>query len=134
MNFGDKPTIFADLTCAACGRNIEDAAGKKLVELFADARIPPENRKVFFLFALGALAAPVVLLIPAIVTGIALLYLLPVIALTFILPSILLLNYRIASIRNRCECGKPEFLFMGLLGRAYCYRCSCCGRLLKLRD
>jgi hypothetical protein len=43
-------------------------------------------------------------------------------------------NYQIASIRCWCECGRPGYKFMGLLGRSYCYRCSSCGRRLRLKD
>jgi hypothetical protein len=32
------------------------------------------------------------------------------------------------------HCGEPDYVFLGMLGRSYCYRCSSCGRLLRLRD
>ena len=49
-------------------------------------------------------------------------------------PAVMWCNYRIHSIRHECECGKPDYLFMGLLGRSSCHRCSSCGKLLRLRD
>lgn len=134
MNFNKTPTVFAQLSCTECGRNLEDVAGNKLVKLFADRKVPSENRKILFVFFLGGLALLAALFIPGIVTGTSFLYILPALALSFIMPSMMFINYKISSIRNRCECGKPDYLLMGLLGRAYCYRCSNCGRLLKLRD
>ena len=49
-------------------------------------------------------------------------------------PMILLFNWQVHSPRFRCDCGQPAYKFMGMLGRSYCYRCSSCGRLLRLRD
>jgi hypothetical protein len=51
-----------------------------------------------------------------------------------ITPATMWCNYRIASIRQQCPCGKPDYLFMGLLGKSYCYRCTSCGTRLRLRD
>ena len=58
----------------------------------------------------------------------------PLLFLPLLAPTIMWFNWQIASIRCRCECGKPAYKFMGMLGRSYCYRCSSCGRLLRLRD
>ena len=33
---------------------------------------------------------------------------------------------------NVINAGNPEYSFLGLLRRSYCYRCSSCGRLLRL--
>jgi hypothetical protein len=135
INFGDRPTIYADLTCRSCGADLRHAAGTKLVELFADVGVPPRNRWLMATFIVIILA----FLLPGTILslfegwrklGVFLLWtpLLPV------APTILWFNGQIASIRSRCECGKPDYKFMGLLGRSYCYRCSSCGRLLRLRD
>jgi hypothetical protein len=51
-----------------------------------------------------------------------------------VLPAVFWFNSQVHSIRHRCECGRPDYVFMGLLGRSYCYRCSTCGRILRLRD
>jgi hypothetical protein len=51
-----------------------------------------------------------------------------------LLPNMFWFNWQVHGIRHRCECGNPDYLFMGLLGRSYCYRCSSCGKLLRLRD
>ena len=49
-------------------------------------------------------------------------------------PAIMVFNYRISSVRRTCGCGSPDYIFMGLLGRSYCFRCSSCGNLLRMRD
>jgi hypothetical protein len=54
--------------------------------------------------------------------------------LLLLAPAIFWFNWRIASIRHRCACGRPDYRLMGLIGRSYAFRCSTCGRLLRLRD
>ncbi len=49
-------------------------------------------------------------------------------------PAIFWFNWQIHGARHRCECGQPAYVFMGLLERSYCYRCSTCGKLLRVRD
>jgi hypothetical protein len=49
-------------------------------------------------------------------------------------PGIMIFNYQIASLRRQCACGRPDYRFLGMLGRSYCYRCDSCGRLLRIRD
>jgi hypothetical protein len=58
VNFGNTPTIYAKLDCPRCGAGLRDAAGRKLVELFADVAIPPRNRRLmtsFLVLVVGAL-------------------------------------------------------------------------------
>jgi hypothetical protein len=135
INFGDTPTIYVDLTCRSCGADLRQAAGTKLVELFASVGVPPRNKRLIMTFIALILAVELPGAILSLFQrwrqlGVFLLGtpLLPV------APTILWFNGQIASIRSRCECGKPDYKFMGLLGRSYCYRCSSCGRLLRLRD
>jgi hypothetical protein len=52
----------------------------------------------------------------------------------FVAPLALWFNWRDASLRSRCQCGKPEYELLGLLGRSYCYRCRSCGQPLLFRD
>jgi hypothetical protein len=33
INFGNKPTIYANLECPECGENMKAVAGEKLVEM-----------------------------------------------------------------------------------------------------
>jgi hypothetical protein len=130
--FGKTPTIFANLACTKCGRDLRRAAGEQLVATFSRIAVPKGNKRLLVWFVIA------VLLIVS----------LPIVAqftlrpgfhvasfgVILVLPLIIAVNYRIASMRKRCPCGVPEYVFMGMLGRTYCYRCSTCGRLLRLRD
>lgn len=132
INFGNTPTIFACVACAECGRALRSVAGERLVAMFSDIAVPRANKRLIAWFVVVAvlavllpLAAQFVLRPSFNVTWIG-----PVLAG----PMILVFNYRMASITRRCPCGTPKYLFMGLLGRSGCYRCSSCGRLLRLRS
>lgn len=130
INFGNSATIFSDLICAQCKKDIKETAAKKLVELFAPVAVPAGNKKMLIGFLALIFAVP--LLCHALWGPKAAIFF--PLALIFILPAILFFNYRIALLRQHCQCGNPQYLFMGLLGRSYCYRCSSCGRLLRIRD
>ena len=133
MSFGSTPTIFADLECPACGRDLETEAGAKLGELFSPVEIPRANRRLLALFILLSAALVAASTVILVLTGNAL----GVIPLFFLIPMLAFIpvfNRRIAALRQRCDCGDPDYVFMGMLGRAYCFRCSSCGKLLKLRD
>ena len=133
MAFGTTPTIYACLECPSCGRDLEPEAASKLVELFKEIRIPGTNRRIlagFFLaFAILVLTAVLLFVFTKTIFG-----LIPLLFMTLLLCLIPVMNRRIAAIRTGCSCGDPDYIFMGMLGRAYCFRCSNCGRLLKLRD
>ena len=132
INFGSTATVFALLSCAECGHGLREVAGRELVALFSDVTVPKVNRRLIAYFTVA----------------VVLLVLLPIVAqylfrpsfhigsygILLVLPLIFVFNYRVASLRMRCSCDTPKYLFMGLLGRSYCYRCSTCGRLLRLRD
>ena len=139
LNFGHTPTIFANISCPKCGAGVRDAAGSKLVELFADVALPTRNRQLILgghLFGIIALIAFVPI---AAGVGFAPALLKPGAATAvFAVASMRLyfvwLNWQLAGLRHECECGEPAYKFMGLLGRSYCYRCTTCGRRLRLRD
>lgn len=139
INVGNTPTIYANLTCGKCGANLSRAAGKKLVELLAGVSIPSKNKRVMACFLVIVVVVPLVMAAGVFAgiwagwwgyQGFVMLSFLS----ALYLPSIMWLNWQVASIRFQCECGYPTYKFMGLLGRSYCYRCSTCGRLLRLRD
>lgn len=132
INFGNTPTMFSRVACASCGRDLRSVAGEKLVAMFSEITVPKANRRI----------------IAWLVVAVVFLVTLPIVAqfvlrpsfhvasfgAILVLPLTLVFNYRVASMRHRCPCGTPKYLFMGLLGRSYCYRCSSCGNLLRLRD
>ena len=139
MNFGNTPTIYANLFCSDCGFDLHEAAGAKLVEMYSDVSIPAKNRQLIWCFVLGMIGViglPMGVIWLGIWAGIwghqahASLAFLTI----GILPTIYYFNYLVAALRHRCECGEPAYKFMGLLGRSSCYRCSNCTRLMKLRD
>lgn len=133
MSFGTTPTVFARLECPACGRDLEPEAGAALVELFSQEKIPKANRSILVaLVVITSVMALASILLFVFTSG--LWGLIPLVLITPVFLLIPVLNYRVASLRKRCDCGDPHYIFMGMLGRAYCYRCSNCGRLLKLRD
>jgi len=130
INFGNKPTIYANLECPKCSESMKEIAGEKLVEMFAGATTPARFKLLVALFIAACVGVP------------ALFLLLPrtwrmYLMIPFFLllaPTIHLFNWQVHSPRFRCDCGDPAYKFMGMLGRSYCYRCSNCGRLLRLRD
>ena len=130
INFGNKPTIYANLECPKCGDDMKEVAGEKLVALFAEEATPAKFKQMALLFIVVLAGIPALLLV------------LPRSWWTYAMipyflllqPMIFLFNWQVHSPRFRCDCGEPAYKFMGLLGRSYCYRCSSCGRLLRLRD
>jgi len=139
MNFGDRPTIYADLACENCGHDLHDTAGEKLVELFTEVSTPGRNRRLLWTFV-GLMVVVPLLLVGLICLGVRLGWWGPF-AYTIlsglsllVVPTIFWINWQVHRLRHECPCGQPDYLFMGLLGRSSCYRCSTCGRLLRLRD
>ena len=129
-NFGNKPTIYANLECPKCGEEMKEVAGEKLVALFAEEATPAKFKQMVLLFIVVLAGIPALLLVlPRSWWTYAMI---PYFLL--IQPMIFLFNWQVHSPRFRCDCGEPAYKFMGLLGRSYCYRCSSCGRLLRLRD
>ena len=139
VNVSGHPTIYAKLACPKCGRRLTEEAGRKLVELFKDVAIPEQNRKIIKAFIAGLIIVPFMfatLLFVGVQFGWWGYSAFAILALSaaLIQPLVMRMNYRIGRLRSRCACGQPDYIFMGLLGRTYCYRCSSCGRLLRLRD
>ena len=135
IGLGRTATVHAQLSCPQCGHDLQPTAKEKLVELFSPVKTSKAAWRIILwglLILLGLMAVPLVL---QLVFGqhpwLQMLWWLPIV---FLGPMILLFNYRIALLRQQCPCGSPHYIFMGMLGRSYCYRCSTCGRLLRLRD
>ncbi len=137
--FGKTPTIYANLKCPECGKDLKDEAAAKLVELFGDIPIDQRNKGYLMLFITAVVGIPAVLLAfiaMGVKTGLwgtqayTLLTLLPIL----IAPAIMLMNYKIGRISTQCECGGAKYIFLGMLGRSYCHHCSSCGKLLRTRD
>ncbi len=140
IRLGNQPTVFANLSCPKCAAPMRVAAEAKLTELFANVEIPESNRRLLKAYVVSAAGS---LLILAAVVVVPLVAGWPVLRASFAaaLAAVVLarpfgmwLTYAVARHRQRCDCGNPAYKFMGLLGRTYCYRCSSCGRLLRLRD
>jgi len=139
VHFGDVPTIYAQIHCPTCGTNLKKEAGEKLVQTFSPITIPSENRDAIALFLF------LVAVLPFLVMGGWALgaylgwwqglpgYLVAFLPL-FTVPAIYWFNNKVHKITEKCECGQPDYEFMGMLGRTYCHRCRKCGRLLRLSD
>ncbi len=139
VRFGDRPTIFNDVFCENCGKPLKEEAGTALAAMFSSQPVDTRNRRLLW-DMIGLL-----LVVPAVFLGLIwfgvwhgfwgawAFSLFGLLGFVFA-PVSMWLNYRIHAVRHECPCGQPAYLFMGLLGRASCYRCSSCGRLLKLRD
>lgn len=137
VRFGPRPTIYANLSCPRCRRDLRDAAGKELVGLFAEVGPPPGNRHPDLLaFALFGLPGLIGVALLGIRSRDRWIWARPFLQgpLLFLGSAIISLNGRIHAIRHRCACGAPAYKFMGLLGRSGGFGCSTCGRLLRLRD
>jgi DNA-directed RNA polymerase subunit RPC12/RpoP len=130
INFGNHPTIYANVECPRCGENMREVAGEKLVDLFVDERTPAKVKQMLALFVVYCVGLPALLLF---LPRSWWLYAMIPYFLLF-QPMISFFNWQVHSTRLQCDCGEPTYKFMGLLGRSYCYRCSHCGRLLRLRD
>lgn len=132
INFGNTPTMYARVACVSCGRDLHSVAGEKLVAMFCEVTVPRANRRMIAWFVVAVtflVALPIVaqfVLEPSFHVG--------SFGAILVLPLIFLFNHRMASMRKCCSCGTPRYIFMGLLGRSCCYRCSSCGNLLRLRD
>jgi len=128
ISVGKQAMIYANLACPKCNNELKEEANKKLIELFSNISISSLNKKYLTLFLVSILA-----ILPLALFLLGGFKLFPFMIL-FILPAIFIFNYKIASIRFRCVCGKPNYIFMGMLGRSYCHRCSSCGKLLRTKD
>lgn len=134
-----RPTIYAKVVCARCSRRLHDAAGGKLAELFTEVHVPERNAAVIRDFIAGLFIVPGVfaaMLFLGVQMGWWGYSAFAILALSavFIQPLVMLMRYRTAMLRSRCDCGHPNYVFLGLLERTYCYSCSSCGRTLRLRD
>ncbi|NLE38030.1 MAG: hypothetical protein GX621_08400 [Pirellulaceae bacterium] len=125
--------------CENCGESLREEADVTLRGLFSQQPIDPRNRRL--LRNMVALLVVVPLLLAGaiwlgVINGIWGWWAFSWLALLgFVFsPASTWFSYRIHSLRHECECGRPEYVFLGLLGRSYCYRCGSCGRLLRLRD
>lgn len=139
IRLGKKPLVFADVFCAGCGSDLKPAAEGELVRRFADIPIRKRNKRIIALFLLAVVGLPVLGLLVLSLgmhegwwgsTAFTALTLAPIV----VVPAILIFNYRLAVLRKRCECGKPDFVFLGLLGGSYCLRCGSCGFEMRMRD
>lgn len=139
VGFGTTPTLYADLACTTCGTNLQQDARAELVRLFAEEPLAAANKRLIRRFV-GAMIFLFVALPLLLFAGTAagwweygaFLLLSPLAVLTA--PAIFYFNYRIAALRQTCPCGAPRYIFMGMLGRSYCYRCRTCGQQLRMRD
>lgn len=140
IGLGNRPTIYANLTCPKCAAPVRSAAQSALVELFSNVAVPESNRRMLKWYVGYAVATSLILLGALAALAVARQRAVPALIAALVVPLALLrplgqwLNYAVASHRKRCDCGKPSYKFMGMLGRSSCYRCSTCGRLLRLRD
>ena len=136
VHFGKMPTVIVNVSCAGCRADLRAAAADKLVELFGDVAINSTNRWLIAIFAIYFLLMLPLLLWTVMRFPVArgLEAMIGVGHVLLIHPIIRWFNNRVAALRHSCACGKPHYKFMGMLGRSYCYRCSTCGQLLRLRD
>jgi hypothetical protein len=139
IHFGDRPTMYANLSCTNCGSDLRKESSEQLVSMFAGVAVPPANRRLIAWF-IGMMIGLPLFAVGFVFAGIQIgwwdfrafraLIVLPLL----VAPANLWFNYQVASMRQQCDCGKANYTFMGLLGRSYCYRCASCGNLLRLRD
>jgi hypothetical protein len=136
-NPADNSVICANATCAECGHDLKEQAGIALAGLFED--VPKTT--------IGLLGVVFVVLsfLPVLPFTLAVLIEFGAIggwlAAHFhwwFWPSLLapaaivvVFEYLMHPLIYVCECSNARFLFMGLLGRSYCFRCSSCSRLLR---
>ena len=100
--------------------------------MFSDIAVPKENKRLLVWFVIAVLLIVTLPIVAQVVLRPG--FHVASFGVILVLPLIFAVNYSIASTRKRCPCGVPNYIFMGMLARTYCYRCSTCGRLLRLRD
>src|SRR5574337_225431 len=135
-NAGANVQVYAKVACPKCGNRLTNEAGRKLTELFSELDIPPANRKLISRFITFLFAAPAGLAFVLFFGmqmdwwgwGLGTVWILAASAIAVPL-LVLWRNNRIARLPDRCECGKPHYVFMGALDGGSCYRCFSCGRL-----
>ena len=133
-NTGETPVIGAEVTCSECDHDLKERAGEKLTELFKD--VPKTTIGLLGVILAILIFSPIIVLIVLFV-GMSAgwwgdwvgWWIYPAMALGVAITPIFI--YMIRPIQFTCECGNPRFLFMGMLGRSYCFRCSSCARLLR---
>ena len=133
VGFGKTSTICANLNCPRCDADLKEVAGEKLAELFVNVSVPPRNRNAILGYVLLSIALLVCLGGNFWMRQPAFAWLYPVIVVMFTSSRYWFTRY-VHSARYQCDCGNPCHKFMGMLGRSYCFRCSSCGRLLRIRD
>jgi len=133
-NAADSPLICANVTCSQCGHDLKQQAGEKLTELFKDM---PKSTIGWLSVVLAVWVFLPILVLVVGWAGISAGWwgewvgwgVFPIMAIGVVIG--LVLYYMIQPLIYSCECGNPRFLFMGSLGRSYCFRCSSCSRLLR---
>jgi hypothetical protein len=139
ISLGNTPLIYANVSCSECGNGLKQEAGTKVIELFSKIPVPSRN-KIFITWFVACMTGIPLILTACIYLGVRTGFwgVQSFTTLSFMViaigPAIMFFNYKISSIRRTCDCGSPAYTFMGLLGRSYCFRCSSCGRLLRMRD
>ncbi len=129
----------ADTNWRSIENNTASNGGEKLIGLFSHVPTPAQNRRLITLLISLLVGLPL-LLCAVIWAGVQLgwwghMAFLALTGLPLLLPpAIFWFNWQIHGARHRCDCGQPAYVFLGLLGRSYCYRCSTCGKLLRLWD
>ena len=114
INFGNTPTIYANLECPKCGEDMKEVAGEKLVALSPTWPRPPNSSRWYccsWSFVAG---------IPALLFVLPRSWRMYAMIPYFLLlqPMILLFNWQVHSPRFRCDCGQPAYKFMGTLAGA----------------
>jgi DNA-directed RNA polymerase subunit RPC12/RpoP len=132
-------TIFARLACPACGQRLIDEPVRKLVGLFAGVPVSAQNHRIIKEFIAGLVTVPLTFAFVLFV-GLQMgwwrnnAFGLLVLSAAVIPLLVMLKNYRIAMLRSVCDCKKPAYYLLGTLQGTCCYRCSSCGRLLRLQE
>lgn len=138
-NAVDGAAVYAKLACPVCGHRLINEAGSTLVKLFNAVPIPEQNLRIVKEFVVALVLVPVFFAFVLFI-GVQMdwwgnnAFALLVLSAVLIPLLVMRRNYRIAMLRTGCACGNPQYLFMGQLNGTYCYRCSSCGGLKRLRD
>ncbi len=122
-SFGNTPWIYAKLQCPDCENDLKNEAGNKLVDLFQNIRTANKHITIMFI---GLILFITILIILKIIPS-------PLAIGLLLAPMIIYFNYKSTSALQKCDCNAPNYIFMGMLGRTCCYRCSTCGKLKRLR-
>lgn len=135
----NNPQIHTILYCTKCGKDLKEEAECEIVKLFSEEKIPDTTKKMIAWSKIYSIILSLILLIYIyflFFEDFRIVYMLPVF---FIISTVFVVinkyfKHKFYLIHSTCDCGAPNYIFMGTVGKSCCFRCKSCRRLLRTRN